>query len=95
MGRCIAGRRGTFTLSLILAGTLLCPGWTKHGIAIADKKPGVSAPQQERGQKLPAISRNITRHWPESHYTRSSWDSGFIRNGKSGSGMILTWNKSF
>jgi hypothetical protein len=24
-----------------------------------------------------------------------SWDSGFLRNGKSGSGLILTWNKSF
>ena len=24
-----------------------------------------------------------------------SWDSGFIRNGKDGSGIILTWNKAF
>ena len=24
-----------------------------------------------------------------------SWDTGFIRNGKPGSGLILTWNKSF
>jgi hypothetical protein len=49
MGRCIAGKRGTFTLSLILAGTLLCPGWTKHGIAIADQKAETAAPQEERG----------------------------------------------
>jgi hypothetical protein len=28
-------------------------------------------------------------------YLAYSWDSGFIRNGKSGSGIILTWNKAF
>lgn len=33
--------------------------------------------------------------WNSSLYLAYSWDSGFIRNGKSGSGMIITWNKSF
>jgi hypothetical protein len=28
-------------------------------------------------------------------YLGYSWDTGFIRNGKSGSGVIFTWNKSF
>lgn len=28
-------------------------------------------------------------------YLAYSWDSGFIRNGKPGSGIILTWNKAF
>jgi hypothetical protein len=28
-------------------------------------------------------------------YLGFSWDTGFIHNGKSGSGVILTWNKSF
>jgi len=28
-------------------------------------------------------------------YLGYSWDTGFIRNGKSGSGLLLTWSKSF
>jgi hypothetical protein len=33
--------------------------------------------------------------WDSELYLGYSWDSGFIRNGKSGSGVILVWNKSF
>ena len=33
--------------------------------------------------------------WDSSLYLDYSWDSGFIRNGKPGSGIILVWNKSF
>jgi hypothetical protein len=33
--------------------------------------------------------------WNSAIYLDYSWDSGFIRDGKSGSGFILTWNKSF
>lgn len=33
--------------------------------------------------------------WDSEVYLAYSWDSGFIRNGKPGSGIILTWNKSF
>jgi hypothetical protein len=33
--------------------------------------------------------------WNSELYLAYSWDSGFIRNGESGSGLILTWNKSF
>jgi hypothetical protein len=33
--------------------------------------------------------------WDSELYLGYSWDTGFIRNGKSGSGLILTWNKSF
>jgi hypothetical protein len=33
--------------------------------------------------------------WNSELYLGYSWDSGFIRNGKSGSGIIVTWNKSF
>lgn len=33
--------------------------------------------------------------WNSALYLDYSWDSGFIRNGKSGSGLILTWNKAF
>jgi hypothetical protein len=49
MGGWIAGRSGAFILSLIFAGTLLCPGWTKHGIAHADQKAESSTPTEERG----------------------------------------------
>lgn len=43
MGGWLAHRRGTFIVSLILAGTLLCPGGTKHGIALADQGIETSA----------------------------------------------------
>ncbi|NVN91332.1 MAG: porin [Desulfuromonadales bacterium] len=33
--------------------------------------------------------------WNSALYLGYSWDTGFIRNGTSGSGLILTWNKSF
>jgi len=33
--------------------------------------------------------------WNSSLYLGYSWDSSFIRNGKPGSGLILTWSKSF
>ena len=33
--------------------------------------------------------------WDSSIYLDYSWDSGFIRDGKEGSGLIVTWNKSF
>ena len=33
--------------------------------------------------------------WNSALYIGYSWDSGFIRNGKSGSGLILTWSKAF
>jgi hypothetical protein len=32
--------------------------------------------------------------WNSEIYLAYSWDSGFIRNGRSGSGLIFTWNKS-
>jgi hypothetical protein len=32
--------------------------------------------------------------WNSEIYLAYSWDSGFIRNGKPGSGLIFTWNKS-
>ena len=33
--------------------------------------------------------------WNSSLYLGYSWDTGFIRNGKPGSGLILSWNKLF
>jgi hypothetical protein len=33
--------------------------------------------------------------WNSELYLAYSWDSGFVRNGKSGSGLIIAWNKSF
>lgn len=33
--------------------------------------------------------------WNSSIYIDYSWDNGFIRDGKEGSGIIVTWNKSF
>lgn len=48
MGGWKPGRRVNFILFLILAGVCLCPGWIKHGIAIADQKYEVSDPQEEK-----------------------------------------------
>jgi hypothetical protein len=33
--------------------------------------------------------------WNSELYIGYSWDSGFIRNGKPGGGLIFVWNKSF
>lgn len=33
--------------------------------------------------------------WNSALYLGYSWDTGFIRNGKPGSGLILTWSKAF
>ncbi len=33
--------------------------------------------------------------WDSSIYLEYSWDSGFIRNGRAGSGLLVMWNKSF
>jgi len=33
--------------------------------------------------------------WNSALYLGYSWDTGFVRNGKSGSGLILTWSKAF
>jgi hypothetical protein len=33
--------------------------------------------------------------WKSKIYLDYSWDSGFVRNGKPGSGLIFTWNKAF
>ena len=33
--------------------------------------------------------------WNSSLYLDYSWDSGFVRDGKAGSGVLLVWNKSF
>jgi hypothetical protein len=49
MGGWIADRRWTFILTLVLTGSLLCPGWTKHGIAIATQGAETAAPLEERG----------------------------------------------
>ena len=41
------------------------------------------------------IGLDIGFFWNSELYLGYSRDSGFVRNGKPGSGMILTWNKSF
>ena len=48
MGGWIAGRCRTFIFSLVLAGMLLCPGVTQHGIASAGQEAEAPAPQAEK-----------------------------------------------
>jgi hypothetical protein len=43
----ITDRSGTFILFLILAGILMCPDWTKNGIAFADQKVEATVPMAE------------------------------------------------
>jgi len=45
----IVGRAVYFILSMVLAATLLCPGWAKHGIALAEQKSVALAPQEGGG----------------------------------------------
>lgn len=47
MGGWAAGRRRPFILPLILAGILLCPGWTKGGSACADQTAEASILREE------------------------------------------------
>jgi len=47
MGGWIAGKGGAIVLTMILAGTLLCPGWMSSGIARADHKAEASAPRED------------------------------------------------
>ena len=49
MGGLIVGRGRTVILFMILAGTLLCPGWMNHGIASADQTAEAATPQKETG----------------------------------------------
>jgi len=48
--RWLAGRGGVLIVPLILAGILLCPGWTAHGIAVAEQKEEASASREEGGE---------------------------------------------
>lgn len=50
MGGWFTGRRWTFILPLLLAGILVYPGWTKHGIAFADQTAEESTPREEGGE---------------------------------------------
>jgi len=43
-----ACRWGTLVLPLVVAGTLLYPGWAKHGVAIAGQTVETSAPREEK-----------------------------------------------
>jgi hypothetical protein len=58
----VSGCRATFIFALILVGILLCPGWTKHGIAFADQKAEASALQEEGGEA--ATSEAAEYHTP-------------------------------
>ena len=49
----IPSRRRTVILSLIIAGALLCPGWTNHGLAMADQKGEVSVPKENKLATVP------------------------------------------
>ena len=74
MGRWIAGRGGTLIVSLVLAGTLSCSGWTKHGIAFADQKGEASAPREERG--VAASGEAAEYHTPLAGQCRSGQANG-------------------
>jgi hypothetical protein len=81
MGGWIAGRRGTFILSLILAGAAV----TDTNKFLFKSTTGAAT----------IIGLGSGFFWNSELYLGYSWDSGFIRNGKSGGGLILAWYKSF
>ena len=50
--------------------------------------------RDERGGAA-TVSLDSAFLWNSSIYLAYSWESGFIRGGKSGSGIAIIWNKLF
>jgi hypothetical protein len=65
--------------------------WADRATILSDSQVGFS---ENKGHDA-TIGIDSGFLWNSSIYLDYSWDSGFIRNGKSGSGITLTWNKAF
>ena len=65
--------------------------WADRATILSDSQVGFS---KNKGHDT-TIGIDSGFLWNSSIYLDFSWDSGFIRNGKKGSGIILTWNKAF
>jgi hypothetical protein len=50
---------------------------------------------RERSDVAGAIALDSAFLWNSSLNLSYSWDSGFIRGGRSGAGFTLLWNKCF
>jgi hypothetical protein len=81
-------RELTFFLYAHMRGTFI---WADRATVISNSQVGFS---HDHGEAA-TIGLDSGFLWNSSLYLAYSWDSGFIRNGKPGSGMILTWNKAF
>jgi hypothetical protein len=81
-------REVTFFLYLHTRGTFI---WANQAFMGA---PSSSNYVRTKGQAI-TIGVDSGFFWNSELYLAYSWDSGFIRNGAPGSGLILTWNKAF
>jgi hypothetical protein len=81
-------RELTFFLYAHLRETLI---WANRATIVSANQVGF---QKDNGGAT-TVGIDTGFLWNSSIYLDYSWDSGFIRNGKSGSGIILTWNKAF
>ena len=81
-------RELTFFLYLSLVGSYL---WAERATALDSG--------QVVFKKTSALSSTVSLDsaffWNSELYLAYAWDSGVIRGGKSGSGVLLTWNKLF
>ncbi len=77
-----------FFVYLHLRGTFI---WADRASIIGGNQIGFHS---ANGQ---AASLGLTTgfYWDSQLYLESAWDSGFLRDGKSGSSMMIVWSKSF
>ncbi|HEY5973891.1 MAG TPA: porin [Geobacteraceae bacterium] len=83
-------RELTFFMYLHLRGTYI---WADRSTALSEN-PVKFGFKSDNGYAT-TVGLDTGFFWNSELYLGYNWDSGFIRDGKTGNGIILTWNKSF
>ena len=78
----------TFFMYLHLRGTFI---WAERSTLLDKDELAFRSKQGASGM----VGLDTAFIWKSEVFLAYSYDSGFIRNGKPGSGIILTWNKTF
>jgi hypothetical protein len=81
-------RELTFFLYLSLIGSYI---WAERASALDSGRVFFKEDNAWAG----TASLDCAFFWKSSIYLAYSWDTGILRSGKSGSGLVLTWNKLF
>jgi hypothetical protein len=77
-----------FFMYLSLVGSYL---WADRATVLAGDQVGF----RDTTAYSATASVDTAFFWNSAFYLAYAWDSGVIRNGRSGSGILLTWNKLF